>query len=76
MEMNTWKVANYKIRIQITKMYVLSKLLFLATIFPPDNKCLVKSNKMCVCFIWGNNIEVTKRALLFKPERTRGTWSN
>lgn len=43
-EINNWKVSNYKTLIQVIKTFILSKLLFLATVFPADNKCTVKLN--------------------------------
>ncbi|MGL5820184.1 MAG: reverse transcriptase domain-containing protein, partial [Sarcina sp.] len=71
-EMGKWKIANYKTRIQVIKTFVLSKLLFLATIFPPEKRVIMKLNKLCVKFIWGNNREVTKRTLLYKPKELGG----
>ena len=50
-EREKWKISNDKSRIQVIKTFVLSKLLFLATIFPPDEKCVMRLNKMCVRFI-------------------------
>lgn len=67
-----WRISYYKTRIQIIKTFVLSKLLFFTTVFPPDNKCIVKLNKMCVRFIWGNNREVTTRSVLYKPRGLSG----
>lgn len=71
-ELNQWKIANFKTRIQIVKTFVLSKILFLATVFPPTSKCIQKLNKMCVRFIWGTTREVTKRELLYKPKPMGG----
>ena len=66
-EIEKWKISNYKSRIQVIKMFVLSKLLFLAAICPPDEKRVMRLRKMCVRFNWGSNREVTKREVLYKP---------
>lgn len=71
-EIENWKMLDYKGKIQVIKTFVLSKLLFLATIFPPDEKCIIRLNKICVRFIWGTNREVTKREILYKPKEKGG----
>lgn len=59
-ETERYKGANYKVRITIIKVFVLSKLSFIATVFPPDDKCIMRLNNICTKFI-----EVTKGELLF-----------
>uniref|UniRef100_A0A8B9GNW5 Reverse transcriptase domain-containing protein n=1 Tax=Astyanax mexicanus TaxID=7994 RepID=A0A8B9GNW5_ASTMX len=71
-ELGRWKIANYKTRINIIKSFILPKLNFLATIFPPKESLIISLNKLCVRFIWGNNREVTKRDLLFKNKALGG----
>lgn len=46
-EIKKFNGANYKTRIQIIKTFILSKLLFLASVFPPDEKCIMRINKLC-----------------------------
>lgn len=43
-EVKKWenKSTNYKTRVNIVKTFILSKLLFLANIFPPSNKMIIK----------------------------------
>ena len=67
-ELEKWenKSGCYKTRILIIKSFVVSKLLFLATIFPPKDKTLTKMNKTLVNFIWGTTREVAKRNLMYK----------
>lgn len=73
-ETEKWKYrdTNYKSRIGIIKTFILSKLMFLATVFPPPETNITKINKMCVKLIWGNNREVTKRALMYKSTEDGG----
>lgn len=56
-EINKWrnKDTNYKSRINIMKTYILSKLLFLANIFPPTPSILKQLNKQCVNMGPGNH---------------------
>ena len=74
-ELDKWenKSCSYRAKILIIKTCVVSKLLFLATIFPPKDQTLKKINKMLVNFIWGNTREVTKRELLYKNKKTGGS---
>ena len=67
-ELDKWenKSCCYKTKIMIIKTFIVSKLLFLATIFPPQDQTLKKINKMLVNFIWGTTREVTQRNLLYK----------
>lgn len=62
------KTNNYKTRIELVKIFMLSKLLFLAAIFPPKDQTIKKINKMAVNFIWGTTREVTKREWLYKSK--------
>lgn len=73
-ETEKWKnrSTNYKSRIGIVKTFILSKLMFLATVFPPPESSVTKINKMCVKLIWGNNREVTKRELIYKSTEFGG----
>ena len=73
-ELQKWenKSNNCKIRILIIKTFILSKLLFLATFFPPKEQTIKKINKMAVNFIWGTTREVTKRQLLYKSKKDGG----
>uniref|UniRef100_A0A672ZIS7 Reverse transcriptase domain-containing protein n=1 Tax=Sphaeramia orbicularis TaxID=375764 RepID=A0A672ZIS7_9TELE len=72
-EVNRWqnKNTNYKSRINIVKIHVLSKL-FLANIFPPTEKMIMRLNKQCANLIRGTIREVTKRTLLFKSKELGG----
>ena len=72
--MTKWenKSCNYKTKIIIIKSCIVSKLLFLATVFPPKEQTLSKINKKMVNFIWGTTREVTKRDLLYKSKKNGG----
>uniref|UniRef100_A0A668U248 Reverse transcriptase domain-containing protein n=1 Tax=Oreochromis aureus TaxID=47969 RepID=A0A668U248_OREAU len=74
MEIMKWenKDTNYKTRINIVKTHIISKLLFLSTIFPPPRTTVMKISKMCIKFIWGSNREVTKRKLMYKSRKHGG----
>ena len=67
-ECEKWKprIKSYKSKIQIINMFILSKLMFLASVIPPPVATLSRIVKMCVCLIWGVNMEVGKRELLYK----------
>uniref|UniRef100_A0A3B1IXG2 Reverse transcriptase domain-containing protein n=1 Tax=Astyanax mexicanus TaxID=7994 RepID=A0A3B1IXG2_ASTMX len=71
-ELEQWNISNFKSKIGVINTFVLSKLLFLATIFPPTDKWIQRINKLCVRFIWDTTREVTKRELLFKPKSLGG----
>lgn len=66
------KSCSYRTKILIIKSFVVSKLLFLSTIFPPKDQTLKKVNKTLVNFIWGTTREVTKRVLLYKSKINGG----
>ena len=73
-ELDKWenKSCCYKTKIIIIKTFILSKLLFLATIFPPQDQTMKKINKTVVNFIWGTTREVTERNLLYKKRNHGG----
>ena len=67
-ELDKWesKSSCFKTKIMIIKTFIVSKILFLATIFPPKEQTLKKINKTLVNFIWGTTREVAKRNLMYK----------
>ncbi|XP_053712003.1 uncharacterized protein LOC128753866 [Synchiropus splendidus] len=73
-ELSKWENKNttYKLRILIIKTFVLSKLMFLTNIFPPQAHTIKRLNKLLVNFIWGTTREVAKRELLFKSRKGGG----
>lgn len=66
------KNTNYKARVNIVKTHVVSKLLFLATVFPSPQKTVIKLSKLCTKLIWGTNREVTQRKLMYKGKEHGG----
>ena len=76
-EIQKWadRDTNYKTRVDILKMFVLSKMMFLSTIFPPTDGWIKKMNKEGCRLVWGTNREVTKRELLYKPKKDGGLGS-
>ena len=73
-ELDKWesKSSCFKTKIMIIKTFIVSKILFLATIFPPKEQTLKKINKTLVNFLWGTTREVTKRNLIYKSKRNGG----
>ena len=74
-EVSKWqnKNTNYKSRVNIVKTFILSKLLFLANIFPPSENMIRRINKQCVNLVWGTTRKVTKRIHVQK-QRSWGPW--
>lgn len=66
-----WKVS-YMDKVELIKIFILSKLMFLSIVFPPTDTYVTKLNKLCIRMIWGNNREVTKRELAYKSKENGG----
>lgn len=70
-EVLKWSGRNtsFRSRIGICNLLILSKIMFLSSVFPPTEKYITKISKECCKLIWGTNREVTRRELLFKPRK-------
>lgn len=66
-----WNVS-YREKVELIKILVLSKLMFLSIVFPPNEMIITKLNKLCIKTIWGNNREVTKRSFVYKSKENGG----
>uniref|UniRef100_A0A3B1IC81 Reverse transcriptase domain-containing protein n=1 Tax=Astyanax mexicanus TaxID=7994 RepID=A0A3B1IC81_ASTMX len=68
---SNWNIS-YIEKIELIKMFILSKLMFLSIVFPPPEKTITALNKLCIKTLWGNNREVTKRIFVYKSRENGG----